>query len=385
MKLSNRVLSTEKLSYLDVVKIAGNVPDVIYLNIGEPDFPTPAHIVETAKQAMDRGETHYTSDEGLPELRRAIAERESQKLGLELDEEDVVVTAGATGGTYSTLVASIDPGDEVLLPDPYYSGYYYAVQMAGGTLVGVRQAEGRGFQIDTDELERKISPKTKVMVVVSPNNPTGVILTSDTLKAMAEIACKNDLLVVSDEVYDQFVFDGKFQSIATFPGMSERTVVINSFSKTYAMTGWRIGYAVGPKEIIGQVAKASHSTGICVNSIAQYAALAALKGPQEPMKKMLETYKTRRRLLVDALKKIPQFSLVEPQGAFFAFPNISATGKTSMDLFKYLLREARVVVLPGYPYFGVEGENHIRLSYATSTNRLQEAVERIIDAMSKLK
>ena len=384
MKLSNRILSTGRLSYLDVVKMAKNVPDVIYLNIGEPDFPTPAHIVEAAKQAMDRGETHYTSDEGIPELRRAIAERESQKLGLELDEENVAVTAGATGGTYSTLMASIDPGDEVLLPDPYYSGYYYAVKMAGGILAGVRQAEERGFQIDADELERKISPKTKVMIVVSPNNPTGAILSDDTLKEMAQVACERDLLVVSDEVYDEFVFEGESRSVATYPGMSERTVIVNSFSKTYAMTGWRIGYAVGPKDIIGQVAKASHSTGISVNSISQHAALAALKGPQEPTKKMLETYRTRRKLLVEALKRIPEFSLVEPHGAFFAFPNTSATDMTSMDLFKYLLKEARVLVLPGHPYFGKTGENHIRLSYSTSTSKLREATERIREAMSKL-
>jgi len=384
MKLSDRVLSTEKLSYLEVVKMAKTIPDAIYLNIGEPDFPTPAHIVEAAKRAMDRGDTHYTPDEGIPELRRAIAERESKKLGLELSEENVVVTPGATGGTYASLMASVDPGDEVVVPDPYYSGFYYAVQMTGGALIGVRQVEEIGFQIDTRELENKISPKTKAMIVVSPNNPTGVVLTSDTLKMMAEIACENDLLVVSDEVYDQFVFDGRFTSIATLPGMSERTVVINSFSKTYAMTGWRIGYAVGPEEIIGQIAKASHSTGICVNSIAQYAALAALQGSQEPTKKMLETYRVRRRLLVDALKRITQLSLVEPQGAFFAFPNILATGMTSMELFKYLLKEARAVVLPGYPYFGAEGENHIRLSYATSTDKLQEAIERITDAMSKL-
>jgi len=384
MKLSDRVLSTEKLSYLEVVKMAKTIPDAIYLNIGEPDFPTPAHIVEAAKRAMDRGDTHYTPDEGILELRRTIAEKESERLGLELSEENVIITAGATGGTYASLMASVDPGDEVIVPAPHYSGFYYAVQMTGGTLVGVRQVEERGFQIDASELEQKISSRTKVMIVVSPNNPTGVVLTEDTLKAMAEIACESDLLVVSDEVYDQFVFDGKFQSIATLPGMSERAVVINSFSKTYAMTGWRIGYAVGPEKIIGQIAKASHSTGICVNSIAQYAALAALQGPQEPTKKMLETYRIRRRLLVDALKRIRQFSLVEPQGAFFAFPNISATGMTSMDLFKHLLREARVAVLPGYPYFGAEGENHIRLSYATSTDKLREAIGRIVDAMGKL-
>jgi len=333
---------------------------------------------------MDRGDTRYTPDEGLLELREAIAERESEKLGLKLSEENVVVTAGGTGGTYAALMASVDPGDGVIVPSPYYSGYYYAVQMTGGTLVGVRQIEEKGFQIDAHELEQKVSPRTKAMIVVSPNNPTGVVLTDDTLKIMAEIACENDLLVISDEVYDQFVFSGKFRSIATLPGMSERTVVVNSFSKTYAMTGWRIGYVVGPKEIMGQIAKASHSTMVCVNSIAQYAALAALKGSQEPTRRMLETYKIRRRLLVDALKGIPQFSLVEPQGAFFAFPNMSATGMTSMDMFKYLLREARVVVLPGYPFFGAEGENHIRLSYAASTNKLKEAIERIGEAMSKL-
>lgn len=364
--------------------MAKTVPDPIYLNIGEPDFPTPSHVVEAAKRAMDRGDTHYTPDEGIAELRRAIAEKESEKLGLELSEENVVITPGATGGTYAALMASLDPGDEVIVPAPYYSGFYYAVQMTGGTLVGVRQLEERGFQVDASEIEHKLSPRTKAIIVVSPNNPTGVVLTDDTLKAIADIARKNDLLIVSDEVYDHFVFSGRFRSIATLPGMSERTVVVNSFSKTYAMTGWRIGYTVGPKEIIEQIAKASHSTGICVNSIAQHAALAALQGPQEPTTKMLETYRIRRRLLVDALRKIPQFSLVEPQGAFFAFPNISATGMTSMDLFKHLLKEARIVVLPGYPFFGAEGENHIRLSYSTSTNRLQEALIRITEAMSKL-
>ena len=171
-----------------------------YLNIGEPDFPTPAHIVEAAKQAMDRGDTHYTPDEGLLELREAIAEREAEKPGLNLSEENVVVTAGGTGGTYAALMASVDPGDEAMVPSPYYSGYYYAVQMTGGTLVGVRQVEEKGFQIDAHELEQKVTPRTKTMIVVSPNNPTGVVLTDDTLKTMAEIACENDLLVISDAV-----------------------------------------------------------------------------------------------------------------------------------------------------------------------------------------
>jgi aspartate/methionine/tyrosine aminotransferase len=384
MKLSDRVLGTEKLSYLEVAKMARAVPDAIYLNIGEPDFPTPSHIVEAAKEAMDRGDTHYTPDEGLLELRQAIAERESRKLGLKLDEENIVVTAGGTGGTYAALMASVDPGDQVIVPSPYYSGYYYAVRMTGGTLVGVKQKEEKAFQLDADELERKVSPRTKAMIVVSPNNPTGVVLTEDTLKVMAEVACEKDLLVISDEVYDQFVFDGTFRSIASLPGMSERTIVVNSFSKTYAMTGWRIGYAVGPKEVMNQVAKASHSTTVCVNSIAQYAALAALRGTQEPTRNMLETYRVRRRILVDALTSIPQFSLVEPQGAFFAFPNISATEMTSMDLFKYLLKEARVVVLPGYPFFGEDGENHIRLSYSTSTDKLKEAMDRLKEAMRRL-
>jgi len=382
--LSNRVLTTEKLSYLEVAKLAKGVPDVIHLNIGEPDFPTPAHIVEAAKKAMDEGKTHYTPDEGLLELRRTIAEKESKKLGLSFDEENVVITAGATGGTYATLMASIELGDEVLLPDPYYSGYYYATQMAGGKLVGVAQVEEKGFQVDADELRQKTSPKTKAMIAVSPNNPTGVLLDDSSLKAMAETACENDLLVISDEVYDEFVFEGKFRSIATFPEMSERTVVVNSFSKTYAMTGWRIGYVVGPKKIVSEAVKVSHSTGVCVSSISQYAALAALQGSQEPTKKMLEEYRIRRKTLVDALKKIYQFRLVEPQGAFFAFPNISATNMSSMDLFRYLLKEARVVVLPGYPFFGAKGENYIRLSYSTSTSRLKEAIARITDAMEKL-
>ena len=384
MKLSNRVLSTEKLSYLEVAKLARSVPDAIYLNIGEPDFPTPTHIIEAAKEAMDRGDTHYTSDEGIKELREAIAEKESKRLGLNFDEENVVITAGATGGTYSALMASIEPGDEVLLPDPYYSGYYYAVQMAGGKLVGVTQMEERGFQIDSNELQRKTSSKTKAMIVVSPNNPTGVVLNDNTLKEMAEVACEKDLLVVSDEVYNEFVFNGEFRSIGTYPGMSERTVMINSFSKTYAMTGWRVGYAVGPKKIIAEVAKVSHATGVCVSSISQYAALAALQGTQEPTKRMLEAYKVRRKILVEALKRISLFRLVEPQGAFFAFPNISATKMSSMDLFRYLLGEAKVVALPGYPFFGAKGENHIRFSYSTATSKLEEAIARITEAMKKL-
>ena len=384
MKLSNRVLSTEKLSYLEVAKIAKSVPDAIYLNIGEPDFPTPTHIVEAAKKAMDRGETHYTPDEGIVELRGAIAEKESKRLGLDLGEENVIVTAGGTGATYSTLMASIEPGDEILLPDPFYSGYYYAAQMAGGKLIGITQVEEDGFQVDVDELERKISPRTKVMIVVSPNNPTGVLLNEKTLRAMAEEACEKDLVVVSDEVYHEFVFSGDFRSIATFPGMKDRTVVVNSFSKTYAMTGWRIGYAVGPREIIEQAAKASHSTGVCVSSISQYAALAALQGSQEPTKRMLEEYRLRRKILLDSLRNIPQFHLVEPQGAFFAFPNTSATKMKSMELFKYLLKEAKVVTLPGYPFFGDKGEDHIRFSYSVSTSRLKEAMAKIAEAMTRI-
>lgn len=384
MKLSNRVLSTEKLSYLEVAKMAKSVPDVIYLNIGEPDFPTPMHIVEAAKKAMDRGETHYTPDEGITELRRAIAEKESKRLGLDFGEENVIVTAGGTGATYSTLMASIEPGDEILLPDPFYSGYYYAAQMAGGKLIGITQVEEDGFQVDVDELERKISPRTRAMIVVSPNNPTGVLLNEKTLRAMAEEACEKDLLVVSDEVYHEFVFSGDFRSIATFPDMKERTVVVNSFSKTYAMTGWRIGYAVGPKEIIEQAAKTSHSTGVCVSSISQYAALAALQGSQEPTRRMLEEYRLRRKILLDSLRGIPQFHLVEPQGAFFAFPNTSATMMKSMELFKYLLKEAKVVTLPGYPFFGDKGEDHIRFSYSVSTSRLKEAMAKIAEAMARI-
>jgi len=384
-RISDRVKRTESLSLLAVARLAEGLENVIYLNIGEPDFGTPDHIREAAKEAISKGYTHYTPDAGIPELREAIAEKESGK-GVDISPEQVLVTPGSTGGIYSAVMATVNPGDEVLLADPWYPGYRRAVQLAGGRLVGILTRDEEGFSLDPDVVnELASSRRAKLIIVASPNNPTGALYSREVLRAIAEIAVDRGLWVLSDEVYEKFVYEGrKFVSMLEFPGMEEHAIIVNSFSKTYAMTGWRVGYAVGPKEVIEEMGKVNLATAVCVTSIAQYAALAALKGPQDCVERMVREYDERRSLVVRMMRDIPGVKFAKPYGAFYVFPNVEQLGMPSEDLAKFLAREARVVVSPGYPHFGPGGRGHIRISYSTSKGRLEEAMRRIGEALEKL-
>ncbi|MEM3549667.1 MAG: pyridoxal phosphate-dependent aminotransferase [Candidatus Bathyarchaeia archaeon] len=381
MKFTDRVTKIEKLSLLDLMQKAAHLKDVIYLNVGEPDFCTPIHIVDAAKKALEKGLTRYTPDEGIEDLRKAIAEKESEKVGCELTAENVLVTCGGVGALFAAAMSAVETGDEVLVQSPYYPGYQRCVNMAGGKIIGVLQREGAEYQLGIDELNEKISHNTRVIIINSPNNPTGCVLTRQTLRGIADLAKDHDLMVISDEVYEKFVYEVPFESIASLPGMMERTLIVNSFSKTYAMTGWRVGYAVGPEEWIRQMGKVTTAMNLCANSIAQYAALEAIKGPQQCVEKMVKEYSERRKLIIHELNKIRGFNVTVPMGAFYVFPETSNLGMSETELAEYLINKARVVVSPGHPFFGPGGRNHIRIAYTVSIPKIKEAMERIRNAI----
>lgn len=383
--IAERIAKFKSLSLLSVAKLAEGLKDVIYLNVGEPDFNTPKYIVMAAEKALKERHTHYIKNEGLPELRRAIAEKENKKIKADISEEQVLVTPGATGALFAACMSLFDPDDEVIIQNPSYPGHVRTVIIAGGRSVPVSLREEHNFVIDIDELNEKITPKTKAIIVSSPVNPTGAVFERKTLKAIAEVAMDNELFVISDEVYEKLIYDDvEFVSIVEFPGMEYRTILVNSFSKTYAMTGWRIGYAVGPKEMINHMTKVLSASNLCVNSIAQHAALAALEGSQKCVDTMVKEYDKRRRFVLENLSKIPSIRFVEPKGAFYVFPNIEEFKMSSTTFVKYLVREAKVLLSPGYPFFGSKGRFHARLSYTVSLDRLKIAMERIGDVTQKL-
>jgi len=382
---SKRVLEMKYPSLYGIAKLAQGLKDVIYLNVGEPDFKTPEHIIEAAKRALDSGYTHYTPDSGIYKLREAIAEKESEKLKKELKVDNVLVTIGATQAIFSAIMALVDPGQEVIVPDPWYPGYVRAIILAGGKPVPVRLIEEKEYQMNIDELNEKISENTKVIILATPNNPTGALLDKKTLKGIAEIAADNKIFVISDEVYDKFVYESEFHSIGEFSEVDELAIIVNSFSKTYAMTGWRIGYAVASKPIIEEMLKVTLASALSPNSIAQYAALEALKGPQEPVERMIREFRKRRDTILEELSKIKEIRFVKPKGAFYVFPNTSKLNIDDVELVKYLVQRARVVTSPGYPFFGPSGKGHIRIAYTVSVEKLREACSRIREAIAEIK
>lgn len=386
-KIAKRALEVTRSPFQVIAEYAKSLKlkDPIFFNVGEPDFTTPNHIIEAAKKALDGGYTHYSADRGLPELRQLIAEKLRKERGFEVDPDvEVVITAGGSEANWVTLMTLVNPGDEVLIPSPYYPPFNIVVRLAGGVPVLVSQREERGFTWNPEEVEEKITKKTKVLLINSPNNPTGGVLDKQCIKRLAEIAQEHDLIVISDEVYEAFVYgDEKLSSVAAIPGMEERTIITNSFSKTYAMTGWRIGFIAGKSELISQMLKVHYATIICASTIAQMAAIAAYLGPQDCVKDMTAEYYRRRKLIVDGLSNISGFKCIMPRGAFYAFPNIEQFGMSSEEFAKYLVREARVITAPGSA-FGPEGEGHLRISYAASMENINEALSRIKEATDKL-
>lgn len=358
--------------------LADGMEDVVSFTVGEPDFSTPQHIVDAAVKALENGEHHYTPNAGIFPLRCAISDVLCRSHGLHYaPEQEIIVTAGGMEALYLTMLTLLNPGDEFILSDPCWTNYSRQIQLCSAQPVFVRVYGENDFAFDPEELERAITPRTKGFLVNSPSNPTGGIASRETLERLAEIAIRHDLYVISDEVYSALVYEGQRPaSIATLPGMKERTIIVNSFSKTYAMTGWRVGYAAGPRHLISQMIKLQENVAACVNSAAQYGALAALTGTQEPLAQMLETYTQRRSYIVEAFSKIPGLKCFAPQGAFYAFVDVSTTGMDADTFAKELLKAQRVIVVPG-DAFGSYGANFVRLSFATSLENIQEGMRRI--------
>lgn len=352
-----------------------NTPGVISLGVGEPDFMTPWHIREASFYSLEKGYTTYTSNKGLIELRKAIC-KYLLKYQVEYDpEEEVLVTIGVSEGVDLALRVLIEDGDEILVPDPSYVSYSPLIGLAGGVAVALRTSAEDAFKITAEILEKAITPKTKALILTFPNNPTGAILTKEELEKLAEVIIRHDLIVISDEIYSELTYDGFHTSIASLPGMWERTILLNGFSKAFAMTGWRVGYACGPENIITMMNRIHQYSILCAPVMGQLAAVEALENGNKEMKQMVMSYNYRRNSMVSGFNKIG-LECGLPQGAFYAFPSIRETGMTSDEFAEKLLQAEKVAVVPGTA-FGEMGEGYIRCCYASSLEDIKEATIRI--------
>lgn len=357
--------------------------EIVHLEIGEPDFETPAHIREAAKDALDGGYTHYTPSAGLPELREAIAKHIGRTRGYPVSPDEVVVTPGAKPIMFFVITTLVDRGDEVIYPNPGFPIYESVINFVGGVPVPIPLLEETGFGFDMAEFDRRVGPKTKLIIINSPQNPTGGVLSRDELGRIAEAARHYRIPVLADEIYDHFLYEGEFASITAFPGMRELTIILNGFSKTYAMTGWRLGYGVMNVALAEHVTRLMTNSNSCTASFTQVAGVRALEGDQGEVYRMVAEFKRRRDIIVEGLNGLPGVSCRTPQGAFYAFPNITRLGKPSREVADYLLNEAGVALLSGTS-FGRYGEGYLRISYATSEANLRKALERMAPALVKL-
>ncbi|MCI5958607.1 MAG: aminotransferase class I/II-fold pyridoxal phosphate-dependent enzyme [Lachnospiraceae bacterium] len=367
--------------FFDVVN---EMPDAISLGVGEPDFDTPWHIRDEGIYSLEKGRTFYTSNSGLKELKEEICKYLERSQGLEYDyRHQVIVTVGGSEAIDIALRAMLDPGDEVLIPQPCYVSYDPCTILAGGVPVPINLKHENQFRLTAQELRDAITPKTKVLIMPFPNNPTGAIMEKEDLEAIAEVIIEHDLYVISDEIYAELTYKDKHVSIATLEGLKERTILINGFSKAYAMTGWRLGYAVGPAEIIEQMTKIHQFAIMCAPTTSQYAAVEALRNGDEDVANMRESYNQRRRYLMHAFKEMG-LECFEPYGAFYVFPCIKEFGMTSEEFATKLLETEKVAVVPGTA-FGNCGEGFVRISYAYSLDNLKLAIGRIDDFITKLR
>jgi len=365
--------------------LSQKIPGVINLSVGEPDFAPSRHALDAGWQAARQGKTHYAPTNGFLELREALTQKAHRDYGLNYDpNSEILITVGGTEAFFSALTSLVNPGDEVLVPNPGFVLYEPGVRLASGIPVSIPLLEKNNFGLPIDHVMSLITDKSRVMVINFPNNPTGAVLSYDEVATLAKIAVERDLIVISDEVYEKIIYDdAKHHCLATFPGMRERTLVVNSFSKTYAMTGLRVGYVYGPKELISSVWLVHQYTVACVNSLAQYVALAALNGPQDCVKDMVQEFNRRRRLVYKRLNEIGGFNCTLPKGAFYAFPKIKSLGMSSEEFAAFLLKEAHVTTVPGSA-FGSYGEGYIRISYASAYEQLKKALDRIEQAVKHL-
>jgi len=357
--------------------------DIIHLEIGEPDFDTPQHIRDAATKALNKGYTHYCNSQGIVPLRQEIAKVTEKTRGVKIDPDRVVVTPGAKPIMFYIMMALLEEGDEAIFPSPLYPIYESMINFSGAKAVPVRLHEELGFRFDLDELKARLTPRTKLIILNSPQNPTGSVLEEADIRGIAEIVCDRDIYVFSDEVYEHILYEGKHISIASLPGMLDKTILLNGFSKTYAMTGWRLGYAILPPKLIEPVVRLITNSVSCTAPFLQHAGIEALTGPQESVPIMVAEFKKRRDLIVDGLNQIPGISCVRPKGAFYVFPNVKKVGIDCRQFADYLLYEAGVAILPG-THFGEYGEGYIRLSYANSQENIKKALDRIREAVAKL-
>lgn len=361
---------------------------LIYLQIGEPAFDTPDNIKQAGIKAIQEGQTHYTPSPGIVPLRKVIAEKTSPRSCVKYEMEDVVVMPGAKPVIFHMINALIDPGDEVIIPNPGFPIYESVVNYLGGTVVPLPLLEEKDFNFSLDDLAKLITPKTKLIIINSPQNPTGGVLTEATLGGMAKLAIENDLWVLSDEIYDNIIYEGRHVSITKFPGMPERTVILNGCSKSYAMTGWRLGWGVTKNRQMAQYFEQLIINDVsCTNAATQYAGIEALSGPQDAVAMMREEYRKRRDLLVSLVNNIPGMSCRTPKGAFYLFVNVKPIleklGMLASEFCDRILKEAHVVILPGTA-FGAHGEGYIRFSYVSSEADIQEGLRRMKEYLSKL-
>lgn len=359
--------------------------EVIHLEIGEPDFDTPRNIKEAAIRALNAGFTHYVPAAGVPELREAIAEHISETRDIDVDPDEVVVTPGAKPIMFFGVLACVNPGEEVMYPDPGFPIYSSVVNFVGAKPVPIPLREENDFRIDVEHLRKSITNRTRMLILNYPENPTGGILTHNDLKAIAEaLAERDDIVVLSDEVYNSIIYEGKHESIASLPGMKERTIILDGFSKRYAMTGWRLGYGVMRKDLAERITQLMINSNSCTCAFVQMAGVEALRGPQDEVEKMVAEFRRRRDVIVSGLNKIGGISCREPKGAFYVFPNITGTGMDCRRLADYLLSEAGVAVLPGTS-FGEYGEGYLRLSFANSVENIRKALDRISGALERIR
>lgn len=375
-KISENVRSVPPSGIRKFFDLANTMEGVISLGVGEPDYAAPDKVIQACKESLDARQTSYTSNLGLIELRRDIAELFSRRYHVEYDPaSEIIVTSGVSEAISIAMTALLNPGDEVLIPDPAYVAYPACVRFSGGIPVLVPTWEKDSFRLTVEELEKKVTEKTKILLIGYPNNPTGTVMDRESLMKIAEFAVKHDLIVISDEIYCDLTYEGEHVCAASLPGMKERTIVLNGFSKSYAMTGLRIGYLCAPKEAVESIFKVHQYEILCASATSQYGAIAALEQCDEDVKAMCEEYAARRVMVYEGLRGmgLPVF---EPKGAFYAFPDITCTGMDDEEFSEALIREEKVGVVPG-SCFGEQGRGHVRISYAASREDLKEALERI--------
>ena len=384
-RMNNLGTETAFEVFVKANKLEAQGKDIVHLELGEPDFDTPRNITDAAINALNNGYTHYTPSGGFPKVREAIAEYISKQKEVPVESDEVVIVPGGKPIIFFSILSLVNPGDEVICPNPSYPIYESVIRLVGGKPIPLSLTEERGFRFDKEELKNLITARTKMIVINSPNNPTGGIMDREHIQAIADIVRGKGIIVLADEIYDRIIYtDDKPVSIASMPGMKDWTIILDGFSKTYAMTGWRIGYGVMHKDIAAKITRLMSNTNSCTAAFTQIAAMEALQGPQDEVLQMVEQFRKRRDYIVDGLNSIPGVNCFRPEGSFYVFPNVSSYGKKSKEMADYLLNEAGVACLGGTD-FGSNGEGYIRLSYANSLENIEKALSRIDLALKKIR